>query len=65
MLELVIPIGAGLSILLFLFLLVLTMYVVSSYEYPIRPALGYPLFRSKNVATAIYADEGRTARLDV
>jgi hypothetical protein len=44
-----------LSMILFVFLLGLIMYVLSFYECPVRRALGYPLSRSKNVATAFYA----------
>jgi hypothetical protein len=43
-----------LSIFLFALLLGLVMYLLSSYECPIRRALGYPLSPSKNPATAFY-----------
>jgi hypothetical protein len=44
-----------LSIIVLAFLLGLIMYLLVSYECPVRRALGYPLSRSKNVATAFYA----------
>jgi hypothetical protein len=44
-----------LSMIVFTLLLGLILYLFSSYECPVRRALGYPLSRSKNVATALYA----------
>jgi hypothetical protein len=44
-----------LSIIVFGLLLGLIMYLFVSYECPVRRALGFPLSRSKNVATAFYA----------
>jgi hypothetical protein len=44
-----------LSMIVFTLLLGLILYLLSSYECPVRRALGYPLSRSKNVATAFYA----------
>lgn len=44
-----------LSMIVATLLLGLIMYVFSSYECPIRHALGYPLSRSQNPATAFYA----------
>jgi hypothetical protein len=44
-----------LSVIVFGLLLGLIMYLLVSYECPVRRALGYPLSRSKNVATAFYA----------
>jgi hypothetical protein len=44
-----------LSMIVFVLLLGLIMYVLSAYECPGRRALGYPLSRSDRVATAFYA----------
>ena len=43
-----------LSFFVFIFLLSLILYLLSSYECPVRRALGFPLSRSKDVATAFY-----------
>jgi hypothetical protein len=43
-----------LSILVFTLLLGLIMYLLTSYECPVRRALGFPLSRSKDVATGFY-----------
>lgn len=43
-----------LSMLVFILLLSLILYLISSYECPIRRALGFPLSRSKDVATAFH-----------
>ena len=43
-----------LSMLLFVLLLGLALYFLSPYECPVRRALGFPLSRSKDVATAFY-----------
>jgi hypothetical protein len=43
-----------LSIVVFTLLLGLAMYLLSSYECPVRRALGFPLSRSKDVATGFY-----------
>ena len=44
-----------LSMIVFIFLLALALYFLSSYECPVRRALGLPLSRSEDVATAFYA----------
>jgi hypothetical protein len=43
-----------LSLIVFTLLVALVMYLVSSYECPIRRALGYPLSLSENVVTGFY-----------
>lgn len=43
-----------LSIIVFTLLLGLILYLLSSYECPIRHALRYPLSRSENVITGFY-----------
>ena len=43
-----------LSIVVFTVLLGLIMYLLRSYECPVRRALGFPLSRSEKVATGIY-----------
>ena len=46
--------SSWLALLVFLVVLCLILYLLSSYECPVRRALGYPLSRSKNVATGFY-----------
>jgi len=46
--------SSWLSLLVFLVVLSLILYLLSSYECPVRRALGFPLSRSKDVATAFY-----------
>ena len=43
-----------LSMVVFLVLLGLALYFLSSYECPIRRALGFPLSRSEDVVTGFY-----------
>jgi hypothetical protein len=50
-------IWALLSVFLFTILFGLIMYLLNSYECPVRRALGYPLSRSKNVATAFHGNK--------
>lgn len=44
-----------LSMVVILLFLALILYFLSSYECPVRRALGFPQSRSENVATAFYA----------
>ena len=46
--------SSWLSVLVFGLLLGLLMYALSDYECPIRRALGFPLDRSENPATAFH-----------
>jgi hypothetical protein len=46
--------SSWLSFFVFILLLGLLMYLLSSYECSVRRALGYPLSRSRDVATAFY-----------
>jgi hypothetical protein len=43
-----------LGLLVFLFISSLILYLLSAYECPVRRALGFPLSRSQDVATAFY-----------
>jgi hypothetical protein len=46
--------GSWLALMIFVAVLSLILYLLSSYECPVRRALGFPLSRSKDVATAFY-----------
>jgi hypothetical protein len=43
-----------LALMIFIAVLSLILYLLSSYECPVRRALGFPLARSKDAATAFY-----------
>jgi hypothetical protein len=42
---------SGVSIIIFLFVLVFILYLFAPYECPVRRALGFPLSRSENAGT--------------
>jgi len=42
------------SFVVFILLISVLLYLISAYECPVRRALGFPLSRSKDVATGFY-----------